>query len=391
MKTYRVAILGCRVRGTQTAQAYHAHPRTEVVGLCDLDKDRLDTLGDELGLAARFTDLDAMIDETRPDIVAIPTGTEFHYDLSMRVLEHSVNVEVEKPLCVDLEQADLLVAKAREKGVSLAVHHQTRIGQHAQAAYKAFSEGRIGELRYILGTGKGYYGGYGLMNIGTHMLNHIVKYAGPCRSASAAAVTDGRPITPGDVVSSPLGMGTVAGEHITANLRFDGGVTANLLQHRFLEVAPAGSRMELYGTKGRLMWRPGGAWWLPQPHFLPDGKHDRWESLAPIYPEHFNPNSGARAEDYWFAEEYVKALDEGREHECSGAEGRHVLEIIMGIFESTAYGHPVDLPQKRRDHPLRRWRREQGLGDLDPAPRGYDEWLDAEDQRLGRLADAPST
>ena len=85
MKKYRVAILGCRSRGTLAARGYHAHPRTEIVGLCDLVPELRDALGDELGVSARYDDLDAMIVETRPDIVAIPTGTEFHYDLAMRV------------------------------------------------------------------------------------------------------------------------------------------------------------------------------------------------------------------------------------------------------------------------------------------------------------------
>ena len=102
MKTYRVAILGCRGRGTSTARAYQAHPRTQVVGLCDLIRQRVDTLGDELAVSARFNDLDAMIADTQPDIVAISTGTEFHYELCMRVLGHGVNIDVEKPICVDL-------------------------------------------------------------------------------------------------------------------------------------------------------------------------------------------------------------------------------------------------------------------------------------------------
>ena len=96
MKTYRVAMLGCRSRGTSAARAYHAHPRIEVVGLCDLVQERLDTLGDELGVSARFSDLDEMIRQTQPDLVAIPTGTEFHYPLAMRVLEHGVNIEGRK-------------------------------------------------------------------------------------------------------------------------------------------------------------------------------------------------------------------------------------------------------------------------------------------------------
>ena len=386
MKTYRVAVLGCRMRGAAAARAYHAHHRTKVVALCDLLQERLDAFGDELGVSARYTDLDVMIGESSPDIVAISTGTEFHFDLSMGVLEHGVNIEVEKPLCTDLQQVDALMDRAAEKGARVAVHHQGRVGPSLTAMSRAVAQGRIGDLRYICASGKGYYGGYGLMNIGTHLLTYLTMFTGRCRSVVATALTDGRPITPHDVVASPSGMGAIAGEHITATLSFDDNVTASLLQHRFPVVDSAAYGLELYGTGGRLTWRTGAAWWLPQPHFVPDGERDLWRPLEPEYPDHYDPTGGADADDYCFVDEYVRALDEGREHECSGDEGRHVIEIMMGIFESAAYGRPVDLPQKRRDHPLLRWRREHGLGDAKLVPRPYDEWLAAEDRRLGRDA-----
>ena len=151
----------------------------------------------------------------------------------MRVLEHGVNIEVEKPMCIDLEQADAVIAKAESKGVKVAVHQQSRAGPNMQATFRAFQQGRIGRLRYITGSGKGYYGGYGLMNIGTHMLNNMLQFGERCRSVSAVALTDGRTITPEDVHTSPAGMGTITGESITATLQFGDNVTGTLLQHRF--------------------------------------------------------------------------------------------------------------------------------------------------------------
>ena len=153
MKTYRVAILGCRGRGTAAALAYHQHPRTEIVGLCDLVPERLNTLGEEVGVGALYRDLDEMIQQTQPDIVAIPTGTEFHYELSMRVLEYGVHIDVEKPMCTSLEESDAVLARAREKGVRIAVHHQGRTGAALGALVRAVEEGRIGELRYLCGSG----------------------------------------------------------------------------------------------------------------------------------------------------------------------------------------------------------------------------------------------
>jgi len=217
------------------------------------------------------------------------------------------------------------------------------------------------------------------------MLTNIIKFGGQCRSVVAIGLTDGRPITPADVVASPAGMGTIACERITAALQFDNGVTATLLQHRIPRVDSTAYGMEIYGTEGRLFWKSSGAWWLNQPHFVPDEEHSRWQALPPILPEHFDPDSRVDQGDYWFVEEYVQALDEGRDHECSGGAARHVIEIMMGIFESAAYGVRVELPQKRREHPLLRFRAEAGLGVPEEKPRPYGEWLNVEDRRLGRI------
>ncbi len=390
METYRVAILGCRGRGTAAARAYHAHPRTQVVALCDLVQELLDTLGDELGVEARHTDLDDMMRQHQPDIVAIPTGTEFHHELALRVLEYGTHIDIEKPLCVDCQKADEVLAKARQKNAHIAVHHQGRVGAYMKAVHRALSAGRIGELRHIHGHGKNYYGGYNLMNIGTHMINNVLKVAGPCRNLVATATTDGHPITPADVVPSPLGMGTIAGEHITATLNFDGGVTATLLQHRFpTSVNPV---IEFSGTEGRLVlsqlvWkREIGALLLPQPHYALNDEREPWEVLEPIFCDAYDPDSSAQPDDFSFVDEYVAALDAGRDHECSGEVGHHVVEIMMGIFESAAYGKQVDLPQQDRTHPLLRWRSENGLEAPASMPRPYNEWLEAEDMRLGRKA-----
>jgi hypothetical protein len=197
-------------------------------------------------------------------------------------------------------------------------------------------------------------------------------------------LTDGRPITPEDVVPSPSGMGYIAGEHVTAALAFASGISATLLQHRFPKMDSTAYMIEVYGTEGRLYWKSGAPWFLSTPHFAPG--HAEWQPLAPLVPEHYDPAGSASVEDYQFADEYVQALDEGRAHECSGEAGRHVLEILMGIFESGARGKRVDLPQADRDHPLLRWREEHGLGLPSPMPRPYAEWLAAEDRRLGRSA-----
>ena len=386
MKNYRVAIIGCGNRGKQAGLAYNAHPRTEVVGLCDVSKDRLHTISDELNVRSIFTNIDEMITATKPDIVAIPTGTEFHYDVAMQVLEHGVHIDIEKPLCSNLDEADKVLAKADKAMVKVAVHHQGRVGPSMKGVAKAVSEGKIGKIGYIQSNfePKGYYGGFGLMNIGTHILNSIIKFSGHCQSIVALATAHGNLITPDDVLPGPLGMGTIAGEYITSSLQFDNDVSASYVDHRQGKFAAGGYSFEMLGSEGRIICEMSDAWWLPQTHYLPDGVYDRWERIPPIYPDHYDPKTGAIEDDYCFVDEYVAALDENRDHDCSGKEGLHVMEIMFGIFEAAMSGKRIDLPQENRDHPLLRWRKENGLGALPKMPRPWREWLAVEDKRLGR-------
>ena len=375
---YRVTVIGCRGRGTAAARAYHAHPRTELVGLCDLVKEARDLLGNEIGIADRFEDMDQMIRQTAPDIVVIATATDLHYELSMRILEHGINIEVEKPICTDLHQADQMIAKAQEIGVRIAVHHQGRVGSAMQAIHNALTAGKIGELRYIHCDNKGYYGGYGLMNIGTHKINDMLKLAGQCQSVVAQATTRGDSVTPHDIHQSPGGMGPIVGQHITAMLQFEQNVTGVLLHHQFSSINLEGSVMECYGTEGRLFRHTDRVWFCSQPHYTPALTSDGWELLSLVYPQTDDPQISA--DDYWFVDEYVQALSQERDHECSGLAGRHALEVMTGIFSSIVNGKRVSLPQGDRTHPLRRWRQDSGLADLPAMPRSYVEWLKAEGQ-----------
>lgn len=186
----------------------------------------------------------------------------------------------------------------------------------------------------------------------------------------------------------------VVGENITATLTFDAGVTATLLLERFPIVDNQAYMIEVIGTEGRLFWKTAEAWVLDHPHFVPsDGNGDNnqpqgW-SVLPVVPQRTAQKPlavPADEADFGFADDFVAALDDDRSHVCSGEEGIHVMEVLMGIFESAAYNRPVGLPQADRSHPLLRWRAENGLAppDVRSVPRAYYDWLEAEDRRLGR-------
>ncbi len=389
---YQVCLLGCGHRGRAQARAYKAHPRMNLRALCDIDRERLNQLGVELGVSSLYVDLDEMIRKERPDIVLIPTATQFHFPLAKRVLEHGCHIDVEKPVSEHLDQADELLSLARSHQLRIAVHHQWRTAPAAAAIAQALQEGRIGKLRYMYASGKGYYGGYGLPNIGTHLLNMLFELAGHVRTVAASVLTDGRDIGPEDVLHSPAGMGIVAGENVTALLEFENGVCATLLQHRFETMDLNAHVVEVYGSEGRLLWRPHGAFWLPSPAIPPGpnlsdppGENAHWEPLEPLVPDTWEPGMDCQVDEYTFVDHYARALDEDRDHPSSGREGRHVLEVINAIFLSAVERRLVSIADLPRSHPLVEFRKAAGLSpEPKPAPFNPREWLAAEDRRLGR-------
>src|SRR5438093_2444493 len=158
MRKTRVAILGCGPRGISHAGAYKKLPDVELVALCDLDEERLRAAGERFGVTQLYKSYEEMFAREELDIVNVPARADWHYPLTMAVLEHGVSALVEKPIALDLEQADRMVETARAKGVQLAVHHQRSVGPLQKKAKALIAAGAIGEVRSIRGAGKGYYG-----------------------------------------------------------------------------------------------------------------------------------------------------------------------------------------------------------------------------------------
>lgn len=378
MRTYRAAIVGCGPRGNSQAEACKAHPAVELVALCDLDEQRLRAAGERHGVRALYPDLETMLAQEQPDIVHIATRTDLHSELTLAVLRPGVNVVVEKPLALTLAAADRMVAAAEEAGVQLAVHHQWSLSPQQRKAKEMMAAGAIGELRAVQSSGKGYYGCYGLMNIGTHILDQICNFCGEPEWCFASVTVGERDMAPDDIVQMPHGMGLGAGERIFAHYAFPAGVyaTSEYFPRDPIDVRAYG--VDLIGTEGILSLRGAGQgvlYYYPDKVWAPQNA-DRWQPVHLSEEEStLYGHSFAALSDLWMVEEMVNCLCEGREHATSGRRGRVVLEMIMAVYESQRRGMRVKLPLAEREHPLQRWLEETGRRVPALEIVAYREWL----------------
>lgn len=114
----RIGVVGTGALGRHHVRILSALESAELVGAFDLDAERARLICEEFGCRA-FEDLDSLAAEIDAAVVAAPTKD--HADVGCRLLELGVHVMVEKPITRTLEEADALIAAARDK--VLAVGH----------------------------------------------------------------------------------------------------------------------------------------------------------------------------------------------------------------------------------------------------------------------------
>ena len=121
-KKIRVAVVGVGHVGKEHARILASLPQAELIGVADVDgskKERADALG--VPFFQKYRDL---IGKVEAVTVATPTST--HAAIAQDFLQAGVHTLVEKPFTLRLEEADELIALAKEKNLALQVGHIER-------------------------------------------------------------------------------------------------------------------------------------------------------------------------------------------------------------------------------------------------------------------------
>ncbi len=123
MKNVRVGVIGVGYLGRFHAEKYAALPEAQLIGVVDTNEARAAQIADQLKTQA-FSDPKQLIG--RVDAVSIVVPTVHHYHIAKPFLEQGIHVLLEKPVTVNLEQADELISLSARNGVILQVGHIER-------------------------------------------------------------------------------------------------------------------------------------------------------------------------------------------------------------------------------------------------------------------------
>lgn len=204
-------------------------------------------------------------EDERMDFVTIVTPNKWHFEPAMMALERGINVVIDKPITLTLEEAKLLQKKVEETGLTLALTHVYSGYPAVKEAKERIASGQLGQLRRIYveytqgwlskrielegGNNAGWRtdpkrtGKAGTMgDVGTHAW-HLAEYISGLKvkemCAELRTFVEGRPVD----------------DDGAAFLKFENNVAGVLMATQIATGEANNIRVRAYGDRGGLEWR----------------------------------------------------------------------------------------------------------------------------------------
>ncbi len=261
--------------------------------------------------------------------------------MAIAALRAGKHVIVEKPMAMNVADADRMIATAKEMNRKLCIVLQNRYNPPMQDFYKAVRDDKIG--RVLLGSvtvrwyrpqeyyNDGWHGtksmdGGALMNQSIHHIDALQWLVGvPVKSVFAYTATLAHQMEAEDV-----GVVTV---------RFENGALATIEGSTVTYPQNLEASVALFGEKGSL--KVGGTALNRKVFWKIAGEIEHEKEL--LTREEVDPPSVYGASHRHVLEDMISAVEEDREPQTNGVEGRKSLALVSAMYESARTSREVIL------------------------------------------------
>ena len=153
-KKLRIGIIGCGWIADAHMNAYKNQPDVEIVAGADLIPGKAAKFFEKHGVEGAKSDYashkEMLDDESLAlDAVSICTYNRQHAEPAIYALKKGVNVLLEKPFTVTLDEAVEVMKAEKESGKVLSIGFQPRLDANMQMIKKICQSGELGEIYYI--------------------------------------------------------------------------------------------------------------------------------------------------------------------------------------------------------------------------------------------------
>lgn len=159
MKKYNIAIVGAGRITDLHAKAYEEEPRAVLHTVCDLDEEVARARAEAWGAQKWTTSFEELLADEEIDAVEICTPTSLHPQMTIQAALAGKHISVQKPMALNVEDAQAMVAACEEAGVLLKVCENYVFYPPLVRAKALIEEGAIGQALNLnirmIGAGSG--------------------------------------------------------------------------------------------------------------------------------------------------------------------------------------------------------------------------------------------
>lgn len=335
----KVAVIGCGSVSKMHFRALNESPETQIVAVADIKPERADRKAAEFGAKAYY-DFDELLENEKLDAIHICTPHYLHTPMAIKALERGINVLLEKPCSVSLEEVEALRNAQDKSGKQLGICFQNRYNTCVQEAKKLIDSGEMGVVKSVRafvtwdrdeeyysddwhGTLNKECGGV-LINQSIHTMDLVQYLGGKCRKVTAHVSTDRLKgiIEVEDTASVLLGLENGVTAVFYATLAYAENSEV------FIEISLEKGKLRIEGEK----------------LFVIDSNGNFTKAAS-------KPDIVYHGQHYWgsghsvLINDFYYCLKTGEKFDIDAFEGGHAAKIVASCYESSKTGKTVEIKE----------------------------------------------
>ena len=218
-----VAIVGLGGIGNRHAAVYQSLDDVEIVAVCDLIRDKADAAAEKYGCRAFYSVPEMLESGLRIDAASMATaGAENggdHFEPTMQLLDAGIPTLGEKPISNQIDEAEQMVARAKQMNLPYAIDLNHRFTPAARRARQWIDDGRLGTLHMIrmfmwISNQKESSLHFHIRALHPHSIDVMRYFCGDVRKVQAFFMK---------------GEGRQIWSNVMVNMQFDSGAIGNLM------------------------------------------------------------------------------------------------------------------------------------------------------------------
>ena len=256
-----------------------AEGRVELIGVCDIIKERAEEKAEKYGARLVYTDYRRMLREGQYDIIGVYTQNRNHAPLTIAALKAGAHVLVEKPMAMNAAECRAMIKASAAANRKLMAGQHMRFEAASEKLKEVIDAGRLGQVysanatwlrrRGIPGWGKFHIRneslGGPLIDIGVHVMDLAVWLMGCPRPVAASGKVyrkfgDREDLCNGEWGESYSPSEFDVEDHASAYVRFENDITMTLEVSWAANIPEERGGISILGDKAGITTVPPGVY-----------------------------------------------------------------------------------------------------------------------------------